>query len=114
MIYDVNADGKYDTSDVLLFDINGDGEVNTSRSSIERIAMREPFNVTGTPFEVASIASDGLKLTFKKSDKPVAFRGMPTVGQKALPLSGRDFAGKTVSLEDFRGKLTLVMFWAEW
>ena len=32
----------------------------------------------------------------------------------AAPLSGKTLAGKTISLEDYKGKVVLVDFWATW
>jgi hypothetical protein len=39
----------------------------------------------------------------------------PAPGKRAYPLTGYDLvSGKTVSLEDCRGKWVLLEFWAEW
>jgi len=40
--------------------------------------------------------------------------GITAVGARATPLSGTSLGGKTISLEDFKGKVVLVDFWASW
>ena len=39
----------------------------------------------------------------------------PAPGKRAYPLIGHDLvSGKTVSMEDYRGKWVLLDFWASW
>lgn len=39
----------------------------------------------------------------------------PAPGKRAYPIMGHDLvSGKTVSLEDYRGKWVLLEFWASW
>lgn len=39
----------------------------------------------------------------------------PAPGKRAYPLVGHDLvSGKTLSLEDYRGKWVLLEFWASW
>ncbi len=39
----------------------------------------------------------------------------PAPGKRAYPLAGHDLlSGKSLSLEDYRGKWVLLEFWASW
>lgn len=114
LLYDRGSDGIYDASDIAVFDVNRDGFFKMSlQRNIERILLARPFNFTGTTYELATISPDGLKVSFKKSDRTVPVRRAPLKGEPAMALSGPDLQGKVVSLKDYRGKVTLVMFWAE-
>jgi len=55
----------------------------------------------------------GLVITDSMQERLRTF-GMTAIGAIGAPLSGRDIDGETRSLEDFRGKVVLVDFWASW
>lgn len=46
--------------------------------------------------------------------KRIQLLGRVQVGENALPFTQQDINGKPVSLESFKGKYTLVEFWASW
>ncbi|MDA1068293.1 MAG: TlpA disulfide reductase family protein [Verrucomicrobia bacterium] len=55
----------------------------------------------------------GLLITGSMQERLRLF-GLTAIGAMGAPLSGRDFNGEEYSLEDFRGKVVLVDFWASW
>lgn len=44
----------------------------------------------------------------------VSTQAQSLVGMKAFPIQAKDPSGKTISLDNFRGKWVLVDFWASW
>ncbi len=77
-------------------------------------AANEPFNINGTTYEIAFIDSSGLQIALRKSTKNVPERVILAIGNKAPDFTADDTDGNKVSLSDYRGKVTLLDFWATW
>jgi len=51
---------------------------------------------------------------FRRSERTPALSGGPRIGQPAPEIDGEDFDGKRLRLSDYRGNVTVVVFWASW
>jgi len=99
----------------LLIDRDGDGKFD---SRYERYDVGRPFNIAGSSYDVAKIASDGTRLELKPSKTMVAEVVIPPsfrVGQAALTFTRPSLTGKTISFpSDYKGKVVMLDFWATW
>jgi thiol-disulfide isomerase/thioredoxin len=51
---------------------------------------------------------------FRRSERSAALSAGPRIGMPAPDIDGEDFDGKRLRLSDYRGKVTVVVFWASW
>jgi len=51
---------------------------------------------------------------FRRSERSSALASGPCVGMPAPEIEGEDFNGNRLRLRDYRGKVTVVVFWASW
>jgi thiol-disulfide isomerase/thioredoxin len=100
----------------LAVDLNDDGKFGRE----ELLDVRGPFKLGEKAF-VANIAADGSTLTIIPTTRkvivpkaPVYFDPRLKVGAAPFPITGKDLDGKAVSLEDYKGKVLLIDFWATW
>jgi peroxiredoxin len=122
-LIDDNSDGRYDSpadpalrfsGDTLLIDRDGSGTFERGRESY---SLASPFNVGGVTYETRSISASGDSLSVRKSEKTVAEKAdPPSLKVSAAPpaFSLPDTTGKTISPENYRGKVVLLDFWATW
>jgi peroxiredoxin len=120
-LLDNNCDGLYDSppstmpnhwfkGDLLFIDADASGKFDRP---LEMFNVRQPFNLGGVTYEVASLAPDGSAISFKRSAQQVA----PRVAAKALAVGETppDFETPGLGkLSALRGKVVLVDFWATW
>jgi len=122
VVQDENFDGRFDDLEhgVLLIDINRDGVFEGTRyitgdvSSAELFKLKEPFNVGGKVWEVASLSPDGLTITLRQSAANVAPKPYLTPGNKIPDFTASDIDGKPVNLkqEATKAKYVLLHFWS--
>lgn len=113
VLYDQDLNGQYTENDWILLDLNENGYFDSNARSPERLPTREPFNLTGTTYRLSLMSSDGLQIRFDRPSVKLRQRYIPAVGKPALDISGPDFNGRRISLGDYEGKLTLLIFWAQ-
>jgi outer membrane lipoprotein-sorting protein/peroxiredoxin len=92
--------------------------------SIAPAKQDQPSQVTETYSEVkpnAPLADSSFMFTpppgakeQKVTEEPALYDQRLKVGASPLPLSGKDLTGKPVRLEDYKGKVVLIDFWATW
>jgi len=111
---DQNADFKNPAGTGLLIDPTGQGDFAGNPSLAEPYDARQPFNVGGVTYEVAYIDSAGTQIALKISNKNAQARPILVKGYSAPGFTATDTNGKRVSLSDYRGKVTLLDFWATW
>ena len=76
---------------------DGDYRISEIQNQVDAFAKRHP----------------GLVITESMRERIRLF-GLTAIGAMGAPLSGQDFNGEAYSLEDFRGNVVLVDFWASW
>ncbi len=113
---DLDADGDYaDPAGLtLVFDQDGDRYLDAGQESGEGYRGDERFNLGTGTFRVARVAEDGSEVSFEPAWPPASVRPFLGVGDPAPPIPATDLDGKPISLEEFRGRKVLLVFWAEW
>jgi thiol-disulfide isomerase/thioredoxin len=100
---------------LLLIDVNRNGRID-GRGEIFDVAR--PFNIKGTTYELHVLNAEGSKLEVVKSKETVAEIPPPPdlrAGKMALPFTHKLVDGKMLHFpNDFKGKLVLLYFWADW
>jgi thiol-disulfide isomerase/thioredoxin len=104
----------------LVLDVNGDGHLNGHPfRSNERFRVGSPFIIGTHAFKVASVTCDGRQLSLEPVDPALAqvqhpSRGGPQTGDMAPHFAVTTIDGDTLSLDELRGKVVLLDFWATW
>ena len=114
-LYDGNNDGIYskDFGDGMFIDADGDGEVTVDTSSPEFLPFGVPTQVGGTLFETVRVDPQGAEVELSGiSGQREQHR--PSVGDPAPDFTFESLDGKRVRLSDYRGRPTIVYFWAAW
>ncbi|NNE08671.1 MAG: hypothetical protein HKN20_08935 [Gemmatimonadetes bacterium] len=115
ILYDADANGIFDSSDVLVIDHNGDGFFDGNRNSVERYALFEPFDLGGHSYVVASVEWDGSRVQWGDSDVPAVPRDPLLVGERAPDFTLPDPGGNLLTFHEVRsGKPALLSYWATW
>jgi thiol-disulfide isomerase/thioredoxin len=118
LVLDDNADGRFDDlqNGSLIIDLNQDGNLETSPDSAEYFRLREPFNVRGKVWEVASLSPDGLSITLRPSKADVPIKAYLNPGCSAPEFIAHGLDGKSIDLraEVSKGHYVLLDFWASW
>jgi thiol-disulfide isomerase/thioredoxin len=100
---------------LLLIDVNGNGRIE-GRGEIYDV--RRPFNIRGVTYEFHPLTADGSRAELVKSRQRVPEIPPPPdlrAGKQAIPFTHRLVNGRTVHFPaDYRGKLVLLYFWADW
>ena len=113
-----DADGDGDYSRIagveIGFDRDGDGVIDGGREFGECYAADGRFDLGTGTFRISSIAEDGSAVTFEPAWPAAAVRPFLGVGDPAPPIPGTDLDGRPISLEEYRGRTVLLLFWAEW
>lgn len=108
-LLDLDGNGKFDFEDskrgtILGVDIDGDGRfwgAGAWRKTSEIIEL------CGVPFDVKAIKGDGTLIVFRKSEiRPAA------IGKRVPDFTVTDMKGRVIRSSEFRGKVTLIDFWA--
>ena len=115
-IIDADTDGRYDAlgGGVLLIDVDGDGELLATGDSHERFFLDEAFNVDGASYRVEAVAKSGDSMRVEESPEPVAPKVPLLPGFAAPSFAAVDAFGESLSLEEFRGRIVVLDFWAGW
>jgi len=96
----------------LALDRDGNGIIS---SRLERAKIGEPFNFTGTTYEIRVL--DG-KLLVGKSEKELPQSPMPPdlrIGKTAIEFAATKMDGEKVTFPgSFAGKVVMLDFWATW
>lgn len=96
----------------LAMDRDGNGIIS---SRLERAKIGEPFNFTGTTYEIRVL--DG-KLLVGKSEKELPQAPMPPdlrIGKTAIEFAATKMDGDKVTFPtSFAGKIVMLDFWATW
>jgi thiol-disulfide isomerase/thioredoxin len=104
----------------IVIDVNGDGRLNGHPfRSNERFRVGSPFAIGSHGFKVSDVTCDGRRVTLVPVDpaqtqvtRPA--RGGPQTGDQAPGFTVTTTDGKTLNLQDLRGKVVLLDFWATW
>lgn len=120
-IQDDNFDGRFDDLEhsVLLIDVNRDGIFQGNRyvtgdfSSSEIFKLKEPFNIHGKVWQVASVSPNGLTITIRPSTAKVDVKLDLTPGNKAPDFTVKDLDGNPIHLKQEAAKTEYVLlhFW---
>ncbi len=115
-LVDMSQTGDYKNmaKTVLLADPSAGGDFENNPDLAEPYDLRQPFNIGGVTYEAVWVDPTGVELALRVSAKTVAERSLLLTGYPALDFSAKDTNGDKVSLSDFRGKVTLLDFWASW
>jgi thiol-disulfide isomerase/thioredoxin len=117
----LNLDGKEYTGFVagalanksqISVDRNNDGQISPFKESI---VVGNPFNFTGTTYEVT--VKDGIPLLVKSAKSEPITPEPPNlkVGGSALKFDAVSLEGKPVKFpDDYKGKIVMLDFWATW
>lgn len=111
--------GKVTTRPVwLLVDLKDDGTFTSDGKHPVLVDARGPFSLDGATYE-ATVSADGSRLQIKPSTKAVAeFTPKPkpllAAGAPAPNFQVEAYAGGTLQLSDFKGKIVVLDFWATW
>ncbi len=116
VLIDDDTDGRYDLLDggALLIDADRNGELLASSDSHERFRLDEPFNLDGTTYRAKSVAPDGSRIVVEISDEYVAPKPALLVGFPAPEFEATDADGESVVIEQLRGSILVLDFWAGW
>lgn len=100
---------------LLLIDINHNGVID-GRGEIYEV--NKPFNIKGVTYELRIPQADGSTVAVVKSKKTVAEIPPPPdlrVGKAAPSFQHKTLDGRLIRFPaDYRGKLVLLYFWADW
>ena len=103
------------TGVLLLLDANGNGSFDVRGEAFD---TGQPFNISGTTYEVSGMSAEGRHFSVKKSTKSVPEIAPPPdlrEGTLALPFKATSINGKQISFpKDYAGKLVMLIFWASW
>lgn len=115
-LVDENTDGRYDDlyQTRLYIDLDRDGVFLATCDSHERYWLSAPFNIKGTVYRVVSVSPGGTRMRVEETDEWVEEISALTVGSPAPLFTAIDRAGEEISLAALRGRIVLLVFWAEW
>lgn len=110
-LLDQNGDGIFNRKDStggtpIGLDMNSDGRI---WGAGEWRKANEVIEVCGRALEVAEIDPAGLAITFRKSELKSA-----VIGTKVPSFTVISTKGTGIRSEDFRGRVSLLDFWASW
>ena len=109
------ADEQFRSGVMVLIDANGNGRRAFKGKAY---AVREPFNIGGTTYELSEVAADGSGFTLSKSShKRDEIKPPPdhVEGKKITAFEATLTDGKKVKFpDDYKGKLVLLDFCATW
>lgn len=116
VVLDEDTDARYDDLDegTLIIDSDGDGKLLVASDSHEVFSLAEPFNLSGTVYEVAGMAEDGSWIDIVESEAEVAPRLPLLDGFPAPDFEGVTALGESLSLSSLRGNVVVLDFWASW
>jgi thiol-disulfide isomerase/thioredoxin len=100
LLIDADRDGHFRERGVL----DAQGHALPS----EEIRLDRPFSLDGTRLVATALEEHGGRLRLRRSTVVIA----PVVGFMAPPLHGRGVDGRAHSLDELRGKVVLLTFWA--
>ena len=113
-----NANLRFDDLEngAWIIDLNQDGKLEGRWNSAEYFRLKEPVNINGQVWEVASLSPDGTKLILQPSTAKVPMRSYLKPGCPAMAFLGNTLDGRTVDLkaEAAKSKYVLLDFWASW
>lgn len=108
-------DDPKDSKVSLLIDVNGGGSFDLRG---ERFDVRQPFNISGTTYEVTGLSAMGGKFEIIKSSKKVPEKAVPSIvakGKQPPSFEAKTITGKTIKFpQDFADRLVMLDFWATW
>lgn len=78
------------------------------------LAVMGAMGMLTAPSHGADASVSAAALPTQADATPVAERGMPALGQPAPNFRLKDGQGNTVSLEQYRGTVVMLNFWATW
>jgi thiol-disulfide isomerase/thioredoxin len=115
-IFDDDLNGRFDELDrgALLVDLNGDGSLDGSDDSNEIYALNQPFVLGERVYRVSRISPPGDVVYFTRADTMLYLREDLLAGMNAPSFRAYGIDGTIVDLDDYRGKVVLLDFWATW
>ena len=110
-VLDLNGDGLFDRRDFargtsILLDRNGDGQI---WGSDEYLKGEQIIEYCGGRFLIEQLAADGSAVALAET----ALR-VPKVGERTPALSLTTLEGKSIRLDELKGRAHLLDFWASW
>jgi thiol-disulfide isomerase/thioredoxin len=117
VLFDGNGDGLYTKAflDGIFVDLDDDRRIDTDPMSPGFGPFDAPFRMGGRIYEVTSVDPRGTELTLRDEGVAQAEDSVQAqIGRPAPRFSYRDLAGREVRLEDYRGRVVLLYFWASW
>jgi len=110
--FDTHSAGEPTVNDSFWIDRDGNGRRS---SRFETVTVGQPFNFTGTTYELALVEG---KLHLRTASEPMPQMPMPpdlTMGKTALEFTATTIDGQEIRFpESYRGKLVMLDFWATW
>ena len=114
-VSDDNCDAFYDIGHTtLIIDRDRDGQLDGSLSSAEFFRPMEPFHLRGKSYQMISVSPAGEQVVIGPSDFAVEPKAYLGPNFPAIPISEKGLDGSNISLDDFKGKILLLDFWATW
>lgn len=93
------------TSTLLAVDHDRDGKLGNDENRYANL----PLRIADRMFDVREIAADGGSILLAPSESPLS---SIIVGRACPPISYATLDGRTITLEDFRGKAVLLDVWS--
>lgn len=109
-LVDLNGDGRFDDSDLfgssISIDRNRDGRIWGRE---EWVRASEIIEFCDRAFVVKNMEQDGSSLTLVETNLRI-----PKIGDRVPSFSANTIDGKTIHSEQFKGRVTILDFWASW
>ncbi|HKY30949.1 MAG TPA: TlpA disulfide reductase family protein [Candidatus Polarisedimenticolia bacterium] len=114
-LYDGNGDGLYarEFPDGLYVDLDDDLHFDIDPMSPGFAPLGAPFVMGERSHEIVSVDPEGLRIALRDTGPAEALE-QAVVGRAAPGFSYTDLEGRTLHLEDYRGRVVLLYFWASW
>ena len=109
---DRNSDGLYDDSPenlTVFIDVNHDGKIAWDNAVYEVFTLPDfPIQIGANVYSITSVTPDGTEITITKvGEAPTP--SVLTVGSPAPDFTGATVSGGSLSLSDYRGKITVLI-----